>query len=70
MARILLVEGEEIIRNQGAHILDFESGKAVQVDFGSGLKIVDVTTGEELSTWVFVMSTGGSIPVNVKTMMR
>lgn len=37
-------------------ILDFEPGEAAQVDFGSGPKIIDVMTGEVISTWVFVMT--------------
>ncbi len=37
-------------------ILDFEPGEAAQVDFGSGPKIIDVYTGQEISTWVFVMT--------------
>ena len=37
-------------------ILEFEPGEAAQVDFGSGPKIIDVFTGEEISTWVFVMT--------------
>ena len=37
-------------------ILDFEPGQAVQVDFGKGPAIIDVFTGEVLSTWVFVMT--------------
>jgi len=37
-------------------ILDFEPGEAAQVDFGKGPTIIDVYTGEILSTWVFVMT--------------
>ena len=36
--------------------LEFKPGEAVQVDFGKGPMIVDVFTGEEISTWVFVMT--------------
>lgn len=41
---------------QATVMLDFEPAEAAQVDFGSGPKIVDVTTGEEFSTWIFVMT--------------
>ena len=37
-------------------ILEFEPGEAAQVDFGTGPKIVDVFSGEEVSTWIFVMT--------------
>lgn len=37
-------------------ILDFEPGEAAQVDFGTGPRIIDVLTGEVISTWVFVMT--------------
>ncbi len=37
-------------------ILEFEPGEAAQVDFGSGPKIINVFTGEEISTWAFVMT--------------
>lgn len=37
-------------------MLEFEPGEAAQVDFGSGPKIVDVTTAEEFSSWIFVMT--------------
>jgi len=35
--------------------LDFSSGDAAQVDFGSGPVIVDPETGEQFRTWFFVM---------------
>jgi transposase len=37
-------------------VLDFEPGEAAQVDFGKGPKIIDVFTGEVISTWFFVMT--------------
>ncbi len=37
-------------------ILEFEPAEAAQVDFGKGPTIKDVFSGEELSTWVFVMT--------------
>jgi len=37
-------------------ILDFDPGEAAQVDFGKGPQIIDVFTGEILSTWFFVMT--------------
>jgi len=37
-------------------VLDFSPGEAAQVDFGTGPKIVDAFTGEEISTWIFVMT--------------
>ena len=36
-------------------VLEFDPGDVAQVDFGRGPVIVDVHTGETLSTWVFVM---------------
>jgi len=37
-------------------ILEFEPAEAAQVDFGKGPTIVDATTGEQISTWIFVMT--------------
>ena len=37
-------------------ILDFDPGEAAQVDFGKGSTIIDVYTGEIISTWFFVMT--------------
>jgi transposase len=37
-------------------ILDFTPGEAAQVDFGSGPDIIDVSTGEVIKTWFFVMT--------------
>jgi len=37
-------------------ILDFDPGEAAQVDFGKGPEIVDVKTGEIISTHFFVMT--------------
>jgi transposase len=37
-------------------VLDFEPGEAAQVDFGKGPVIVDEHTGQEVSTWIFVMT--------------
>ena len=37
-------------------ILDFDPGKAAQVDFGTGPQIIDVFTGEVIKTWFFVMT--------------
>lgn len=37
-------------------ILEFEPAEAAQVDFGKGPTIKDVLSGEELSTWFFVMT--------------
>src|SRR3990167_9982651 len=36
-------------------ILDFKAGECAQVDFGAGPKFYDETTGEVISTWIFVM---------------
>jgi transposase len=36
-------------------ILDFKPGECAQVDFGKGPTLVDDKTGEEISTWIFVM---------------
>ena len=36
--------------------LEFVPGEAAQVDFGSGPKLPDPVTGEETSTWVFIMT--------------
>lgn len=41
---------------QTTTVLEFDPGEAAQVDFGSGPKIIDVFTGEEISTWFFVMT--------------
>jgi transposase len=37
-------------------MLDFAPGEAAQVDFGKGPNITEVTTGEILFTWFFVMT--------------
>jgi len=37
-------------------ILEFDPGDAAQVDFGKGPTIIDVFTGEIISTWFFVMT--------------
>jgi transposase len=37
-------------------ILDFDPAEAAQVDFGAGPRMVDMTTGEELKSWFFVMT--------------
>ena len=36
-------------------ILDFKPGECAQIDFGAGPKLIDITTGEEIKTWIFVM---------------
>lgn len=36
--------------------LSFAPGEAAQVDFGAGPEIVDITTGEVVKTWFFVMT--------------
>jgi transposase len=36
--------------------LDFAPAEAAQVDFGAGPTIVDVSTGEVIKTWIFVMT--------------
>ena len=37
-------------------MLEFEPGEAAQVDFGQGLMITDVWTGEVTKTWFFVVT--------------
>ncbi|HEY9159454.1 MAG TPA: IS21 family transposase [Desulfomonilia bacterium] len=37
-------------------ILDFKSGEAAQVDFGSGPVVLDDVTGKPVKTWFFVMT--------------
>ena len=37
-------------------VLHFDPAEAAQVDFGKGPTIKDVETGEEISTWIFVMT--------------
>jgi transposase len=37
-------------------MLDFAPAEAAQVDFGKGPTITDAFTGEEISTWIFVMT--------------
>ena len=41
---------------QATVMLDFEPGEMAQVDFGSGPKIIDTATGEQFSSWFFVMT--------------
>lgn len=36
-------------------ILEFKPGEYAQVDFGAGPKLVDHSTGEIISTWIFLM---------------
>lgn len=36
-------------------ILEFKPGECAQVDFGAGPKLICETTGEIISTWIFVM---------------
>ena len=43
-------------RPQATTILDFSPAEAAQVDFGTGPKITDVFSKEQVSTWVFVMT--------------
>lgn len=43
------------ISTQITTILDFKAGDCAQVDFGAGPKFFDETTGEVISTWIFVM---------------
>jgi transposase len=37
-------------------ILDFKSGEAAQVDFGSGPRLLDPSTGLERRSWAFIMT--------------
>jgi hypothetical protein len=37
-------------------MLDYEPGEAAQVDFGKGPTIIDAFSGEEIKTWIFVMT--------------
>lgn len=41
---------------QATVMLDFDPGETAQVDFGSGPKLIDTATGEQYSTWFFVMT--------------
>ena len=46
------------IKNQSIEvttILEFKPGECAQVDFGAGPKLIDESTGEIISTWIFVM---------------
>lgn len=36
-------------------ILDFKAGECAQVDFGAGPKLINESTGEIITTWIFVM---------------
>jgi len=36
-------------------VIEFAPGEAAQVDFGKGPTIIDVYTGEEISTWIFAL---------------
>lgn len=49
---------QKIVNNapQATVMLDFDPGDMAQVDFGSGPKIIDTTTGEQYATWFFVMT--------------
>lgn len=42
--------------NKATTVLHFDPAQAAQVDFGKGPTIKDVDTGEEISTWIFVMT--------------
>lgn len=43
--------------NPGAScMLDFEPAEAAQVDFGKGPVIIDVFSGDEIKTWIFVIT--------------
>ena len=52
--RFLQVQKES--NPQATTILEFEPGEAAQVDFGKGPQIIDVFTGEIISTWFFVIT--------------
>jgi transposase len=41
---------------QATTVLDFSPGEAAQVDFGTGPRITDVFTREQIPTWFFVMT--------------
>lgn len=43
------------LSTQVTTILEFKVGECAQVDFGAGPKLVNETTGEVISTWIFVM---------------
>jgi len=47
---------KESIPPEATVMLDFDPGEAAQVDFGKGPEIVDVKTGEVISTHFFVMT--------------
>lgn len=36
--------------------LDFKPGEAAQIDFGTGPRLVDTRTGEEIKSWFFLMT--------------
>lgn len=50
------LQGLKADRPQATVILDFAPAEAAQVDFGQGPRIADAYSGEELPTWVFVMT--------------
>ncbi|MDQ2694544.1 MAG: IS21 family transposase, partial [Pseudomonadota bacterium] len=50
------VQGLQAAHPQATVHLDFAPAEAAQVDFGQGPRLVDVYTGEEFATWVFVMT--------------
>ena len=50
------VQGLELSAPTATVRLDFAPGEAAQVDFGSGPRILDTSTGELRKTWVFVMT--------------
>lgn len=51
-------------------ILDFKPGECAQVDFGSGPKLVDETTGEIISTWIFIMVLAWSRHLYAEVVLR
>lgn len=49
------LQGVEDAHPEVTTVLDFAPGDVAQVDFGAGPLIIDVHSGEEFKTWVFVM---------------
>lgn len=50
------LQGLEASTPVATTVLDFAPAEAAQVDFGAGPQLIDITTGEIRSTWVFVMT--------------
>jgi len=51
-----LIKKLRAVKINASMILDFKPGECAQVDFGFGPKLINEDTGEEIKTWIFVMT--------------